>query len=190
MRERQIGIVSLYQYLERVATMEKVKIIPLVGIEFAGVTVALSSSREDVKKSLGEPYSIWKNALFYFNNELRFDFDNDGKVEFIEFLGGIAGKLQPTIYGVSVFQSKADDLYDILSEKNHGDIDDSENGYSYGFLNISVGIFRPSIPEDIEDMIEDAAEDGEPMDEEEIEYEMKKANYWATIGIGIENYYR
>ena len=114
MRERQIGIVSLYQYLERVATMEKVKIIPLVGIEFAGVTVALSSSREDVKKSLGEPYSIWKNALFYFNNELRFDFDNDGKVEFIEFLGGIAGKLQPIIYGVSVFQSKADDLYDIL----------------------------------------------------------------------------
>lgn len=170
--------------------MEKIKIIPLVGIEFNDVTVALSSSQEDVKSLLGEPYSTGEKSLFYFNNELRFDFDNDGKVEFIEFLGGIDGKLQPTIYDVSAFQSKADDLYDILSEKNHGDIGDSENGYSYGFLNISVGIFRSSIPEDVEDMIEEAVEDGAPMDEEEIEYEMRRANYWATIGIGIEDYYR
>ena len=99
---------------------------------------------------------------------MRFDFDDDGKVEFIEFLGGIDGKLQPTIYGVSVFQSKADTLYNILSDENHGEIDDSGNGYSYGFLNISVGVFRPNIPKD----------------------EMKKANYWATIGIGTADYYR
>ena len=74
---------------------------------------------------------------------MRFDFDDDGKVEFIEFLGGIDGKLQPTIYGVSVVQSKADTLYNILSDENHGEKD-----------------------------------------------EMKKANYWATIGIGIADYYR
>lgn len=170
--------------------MQNIKITPLVGIEFNNVTVALSTSREDVKNLLGEPYGTWENSLFYFNNELRFDFDNDGKIKFIEFLGGIDGKIQPIIYGVYAFQSEADDLYDILSEKNHGDIDDSENGYSYGFLNISVGVFRPSIPEDVEDMIEEADEDGEPMDEEEIEYEMRKANHWATIGIGIQNYYR
>ena len=121
---------------------------------------------------------------------MRFDFDDDGKVEFIEFLGGIDGKLQPTIYGVSVVQSKADTLYNILSDENHGEIDDSENGYSYGFLNISVGVFRPNIPKDVEEMIVEAEEDGKPMDKEEMEDEMKKANYWATIGIGIADYYR
>ena len=39
-------------------------------------------------------------------------------------------------------------------------------------------------------MIVEAEEDGKPMDKEEMEDEMKKANYWATIGIGIADYYR
>ena len=39
-------------------------------------------------------------------------------------------------------------------------------------------------------MIKEADEDGEPMDEGEIEEERRKADYWATIGIGIEDYYR
>lgn len=170
--------------------MEKIKIIPLVGIEFNGAAIGLSSSRQDVKNLLGEPYYTANDSLFYFENELRFDFDDEGKVEFIEFLGGIDGNLQPEIYGISAFRTKADDLYDMLSEKNHGEIDDSENGYSYGFLNISVGVYRPAVLEDVEDMIREANEDGAPMDEEEIKDEMKRADYWATIGIGVEGYYR
>lgn len=81
-------------------------------------------------------------------------------------------------------------MYNVLSEENQGEIDDSEDGYSYGFLNISVGIYRPSVPEDVEDMIAEATADGKPMDEAEIEDEMKKANYWVTIGIGVRDYYR
>lgn len=38
-------------------------------------------------------------------------------------------------------------------------------------------------------MIAEAEADGDPMDADEIEYEMRKANHWATIGIGVENYY-
>ena len=170
--------------------MQKIKIIPLVGIVFDDMTIALYSSCEDVKNLLGEPYSTWDDSLYYFNNELRFDFDDDGKVEFIEFLGGIDGELQPVIYDVPAFQSKADILYNILREENRGDIDDSENEYSYGFLNISVGVYRPAVLEDVEDMIREANEDGAPMDEEEIKDEMKRADYWATIGIGVEGYYR
>ena len=170
--------------------MQKIKIIPLVGIEFDDITIALYSSCEDVKNSLGEPYSTWDDSLYYFNNELRFDFDDDGKVEFIEFLGSIDGELQPIIYDVPAFQSKADTLYNILREENRGDIDDSEDGYSYGFLNISVGVYRSSIPEDVEEMIKEADEAGEPMDAGDIEEERRKADYWSTIGIGIKDYYR
>lgn len=170
--------------------MKKIKLIPLVGMEFSDATIALASSQKDVENLLGEPCSTRDHSLFYFNNELRFDLDDDGKIEFIEFLGGCDGELQPVIYGVSAFQSTADTLYNVLSEENQGEIDDSEAGYSYGFLNISVGIYRPSIPEDVEDMIAEATADGKPMDEAEIEDEMKKANYWATIGIGVRDYYR
>jgi len=28
------------------------------------------------------------------------------------------------------------------------------------------------------------------MDAEEIEYEMQRANHWATIGIGVKDYYQ
>ena len=149
--------------------MQKIKIIPLVGIVFDDMTIALYSSCEDVKNLLGEPYSTWDDSLYYFNNELRFDFDDDGKVEFIEFLGGIDGELQPIIYDVPAFQSKADILYNILR---------------------SVGVYRSSIPKDVEEMIKETVEAGEPMDEGEIEEERRKADYWSTIGIGIEDYYR
>ena len=170
--------------------MQKIKIIPLVGIEFDDITIALYSSCEDVKNLLGEPYSTQDDSLYYFNNELRFDFDDDGKVEFIEFLGSIDGELQPIIYDVPAFQSKADTLYNILREENRGDIDDSEDGYSYGFLNISVGVYRSSIPKDVEEMIKEADEAGEPMDAGDIEEERRKADYWSTTGIGIKDYYR
>ncbi|HCL03206.1 MAG TPA: hypothetical protein DHW61_12500 [Lachnoclostridium phytofermentans] len=170
--------------------MENIEIIPLVGINFNDKIIALSSSRENVESLLGAPYGIREKSLYYFNNDLRFDFDENGKVEFIEFLSGIDGKIQPKIYGVYAFQVEADDLYNILNKKNSGDIDDSENGYSYGFLNVSVGVFRNAIPTGVVEMIEEAVEDGEPMNTNDIEYEMRKANHWATIGIGIENYYR
>ena len=57
-------------------------------------------------------------------------------------------------------------------------------------MDISVGVYRESRPEDVQEMIESAKEDGEPMDVEEIEYEMRNATHWDTIGIGVKNYYR
>ena len=39
-------------------------------------------------------------------------------------------------------------------------------------------------------MIEDAEDDGEPMDEEDIALELRQAAHWATIGIGVANYYK
>ena len=50
--------------------MKKIKIIPLVGIEIDDIKIALYSSSEDVKKLLGEPYTIWDESLYYINNEL------------------------------------------------------------------------------------------------------------------------
>ena len=40
------------------------------------------------------------------------------------------------------------------------------------------------------EMEQEAKENGEPLTREEYEYEMKKANYWATFGLGVEGYYK
>ena len=169
---------------------DMVEMIPLVGIKIGNENINLLDSKEKVKLILGNPYSTYEQSYYYFENELRVDFNEQNLVEFIEFLAGIDGKIQPQIYGIRAFEVEADTLYEILKSKNNGDIDDSENGYSYSFLDISVGVYRESRPEDVQEMIESAKEDGEPMDVEEIEYEMRKATHWDTIGIGVKNYYR
>ena len=166
-----------------------IEIYPLEKVVINGVSIYLGMEQSAVENAIGQGELVG-NRFYYYDSEMAIDYDKNKKVEFIEFLGGIDGILQPVIYGVSSFQTKAEDIFNILFEINHGDIDDNENGYSYSFLNISVGVYRSSIPEDVQEMIEEAAADGVPIDEEELEYEMKKANYWETIGIGIENYYR
>lgn len=169
--------------------MTDIVITPLKSVRIGGSEIRLGYTPNEFKSALGEPESLHKNSIYYFGNELRIDFGADGKAEFIEFLGGTDGALQPTIYGVPVFKTGADELYALLAEKNGGEIVDSENGYSYAFLNISVGVYRESIPEKVEEMIAEAESEGFPMSEEDIAMEWKKAEFWATVGIGRAGYY-
>ena len=165
--------------------LNDIEIRPLIGIVINGSEIKLGASESDVKAVLGEPHSKSKNSMYFYKNELRFDFDN-GKVEFIEFLGGIDGELQPEIYGVPAFQTDADKLYDILKRKNNGGIDDSEAEYSYGFLESSVGVYREITPYDVQQMV---ADENSVIDED-IDEEMRRAEHWAAIGIGVKDYYK
>ena len=165
--------------------MNDIEIKPLVGIVINDTEIKLGASENEVRAVLGEPHSKGKNSLYFSENELRFDFDN-GKVEFIEFLGGIDGELQPNVYGVSAFRTDADKLYDILKRQNNGDIDDSEAEYSYGFRAISVGIYREITPYDVQQMVADE----DSVSDEDIDEEMRRAEHWAAIGIGVKNYYK
>lgn len=169
--------------------LEDIVIIPLEGVRLGGREIRLGCTADELKVTLGEPELVNKNRLYYFGGELRVDFGDDGKAEFIEFLGGTDGALQPVIYGVPVFKTDADELYAILAEKNGGGIDDSENGCSYAFLNISVGVYRERLPKDVEEMISEAESEGFPLSAEDIAEERKKAEFWATVGIGIAGYY-
>lgn len=168
--------------------LKETVILPLDGIRLNGKEIRLGCTADEIKVVLGESELMHKKSLYYFGSELRFDLGADGKTEFIEFLGGTDGALQPIIYGVPAFKTNADKLYKLLAEKNGGGIK-SENGYSHAFLNLSVGVYRESIPSDIEEMIAEAEREGFPMSTEDIEAEKKKADFWATIGIGIVDYY-
>lgn len=165
-----------------------IEIYPLEKVLIDSTEICFGMNQSDVETAIGKGQVAGKRH-YYFNNEMAIDYNENGTVAFIEFLGGIDGKIQPVIYGKCVFGTKADELYEVLSKKNNGDIVDDENGYAYSFLNISVGIYRPSILENVQEMIMEAEKDGMPMKIEDIQYERKKADYWSTLGIGVEGYY-
>lgn len=136
-----------------------IELIPLEKAVIDDKEIYLNSSKEEVLEILGKPEDV-KDRYYYYDFELALDFDDDDRLEFIEFLGGHDSKLRPYIYGVSVFDTECDELIEILTENNDDEIEDNEDD-SYGFLNISVGVWK----EDSED------------------------DYFTTIGIGVEDYY-
>ncbi|MGM0126400.1 hypothetical protein IGI37_003829 [Enterococcus sp. AZ194] len=100
------------------------------------------------------------------------------------------GKLKPFIDGYSVYETAADELFERLKEKNNGEILDDELGYSYSFLEISIGIYRRTLPSDIDQMIDELNAEGLPTENVEwLEQDKLRANYWETIGMGVKNYF-
>lgn len=167
----------------------KIELFPLEKVCIDGKEIFLNASQKTVEETIGKS-TVVGNRHYYFESELAVDYNDDGLVEFIEFLGGSDSLLKPIIYGVSAFDAPANELTELLAEKNQGKIDDSEDGYSYAFMEISVGIYRELIPADIEEMIEEMREDGIPIENnEDLERDKMKANHWQTIGMGVENYY-
>ena len=167
---------------------DQVELIPGVGAVLGGKTVRLGDTQADVEQALGVGENVRWNSLYYFASELRVDFDGEGRVEFIELLGGPDGQLQPVIFGVKAFREPPEAVVELLKEKNGGEFVDNEHGYSYAFQKLSVGLYRESIPKNVDETIEEARADGHPLSEEDIEYE-KRRTHWATIGVGAEGYY-
>lgn len=133
---------------------------------------------------------ITRGSLYYFANELRFDFDENGTLEFIEFLGGVDGKVKPKVYGVSAFDAHADELYAVLRNHNGADIVDNEDGYTYVFQNISVGIHRDITPNSINESLQWMKCEGISIENyNELENDKRRANHWTTIGLGVKGYY-
>ena len=165
-----------------------IEIDPLKKILIDHVAICFGMEKSSVDAAIGSGQLIG-NRCYYFNNEMAIDYNNN-KVEFIEFLGGVDGMLKPMLYGKSAFEIQANDLFEILKEHNDGAIGDNENGYSYQFKNISVGVYREALPQEVKEMIKEATSFGNPMSDDDIQYEMKRAHHWATIGVGIAGYYQ
>ena len=168
----------------------KIEIYPLEKILVDGIAVSFGMEQSAVEAVIGEGQLIGKR-YYYYDSEMAIDYDDSKRVEFIEFLGGIDGSLRPEIYGVSVFDAHADEVTNLLAHKNNGEVVDTEQGYSYAFPNISVGIYREMRPSDVAEMIEEMKADGIATENnEDLANDMRRAMHWATIGIGVAGYYR
>ena len=137
-----------------------IELIPLEKMIYDGKEICFGTKKEEVIKLLGEPNKVFESRHHY--SEFACDYDENDELEAIEFLWGHEGKLKPYIYGVSAFDVSKNELYAILKEHNNGEIDE-ESEDSYGFINISVGIWKDSANED--------------------------DDYWTTILIGKKDYY-
>ena len=168
----------------------KVEIYPLDRVELDGKSIFLGMKRAEVGVSIGEGQVVRGNEQYYYQNEMRILYDKDDKVEFVEFLGGVDGMLKPVIYGVSAFDTNAETLMELLTQKNAGTVRDEEQGYSYQFMEISVGLYREIRPQDVLEMIEEMKADGIPVEgNEDLEADKRRAEHWATIGFGVARYY-
>jgi len=177
----------------RTIEMITIEIIPLSGIEIERIgRINLGFSKTAVEALLGRP-SPSSNAaqLYYDNYELRIDLNKTGEVEFIEFINGPFPALTKlSIYGVDPFQVGADNLIALLSAGNNGAIDDSEAGFCYTFLNISVGIWRQMTSEDVEETIAEMKASGEYEENKRwLEEDLERSKQFWTIGIGVKDYY-
>ena len=150
------------------------------------IDVILGDDLESITNIIGKPDYQEESQLYYDRYEFRLDFDLNKKLEFIELQGPYTNRVIPLIYGVNPFELEAAELVTLLKEKNGSNIDDAEAPYCYSFRNISIGVWRQNIPEDIsQSEIRDAT------DEERKIWimEQKKAKHFWTIGVGNIGYY-
>ncbi len=169
---------------------------PLDGVYWEDKSILLKDNIDDVISLFGDDYRKrvhdGKTVLYLFRSSLQIYSDIHNKVEFIQFGGGYNIELEVSIYGINPFKTKEDLLFKILKDKNNGTIGDTENGYSYEFKNISVGIWRESIPENLAEFIDGINSDGsisQDIKDDNIREETIKSSYWEAVGIGIANYY-
>lgn len=174
----------------------KIEIYPLEKVVLEDISIHLGDTQDDVEALLGVG-EVVRDGHRYFDGELGIYYDSDNKVEFIEFYSGIDGKLKPTIYGVPVFQTKARDLVEIIEKHNSGnsyfdaDIEWFDGDYDIEFYNISVGIYRDMTPDAVSSMkAEMIAEGVFDENDEDYLYDVERSQYWSTIGIGVEGYYK
>lgn len=156
----------------------------------AGHIIALGADRSVVEEMFGSGDRV-DNRAYYFNSDVCVEYDDYEKVSFIEVsCGNPESTITPVIYGEDITKSDADHVLQILTEKNQGEVD-SENGYSYIFYNLSVCVYREITPDDYKELIEEMKSNGDPIeDNPDVKADFWKSTHWATIGIGVNDYYR
>lgn len=163
---------------------------PREGMEFDGAFLRFGDSRAETEALLGLPEDRQPNRSFHLRGELRLDFDGEGKLEFMEFLGGLRGELQPLLYDRSVFQTDAQELLELLLEHNGPDVDDSEAEYSYALRELSVGLYREITPADVRAMVLELTRlDLTSLSQVDLNTDRERANHWETVGMGRPGYY-
>lgn len=154
--------------------------------------IKLGMTREETRTILGKPeYSSDKSMMKYgdfsmpvpakdgyFKNELQITFDDNNKVDFIEFSGKDSEFTDVYLKDIEIFKTPAQQLIRDISNSTNSDFEEEEEEipYSYVFPAIDLAVWRQVIPKQ-DEQIEEIPESDE-------------GKYFWTIGIGIKGYYK
>lgn len=166
-----------------------IELLPLKGAVIGEHLVNFGDRKEAVLHAFKIPKDDESETLYLDDYELSISFEAD-KVSFIECLyGSKSEKTIPRIADCGIFETPAEDVISLLTEKNNAEAEfDDETGYS--FLAISVGCYRPSTPEDIQEEIALMKNDGSYEDNQDwLEEDLGLSRYFQTVGIGRAGYY-
>jgi hypothetical protein len=167
----------------------KIIIYPTEGIGFINLGDTKKYVREKVLNQQffeGTPIDYCTTLGFHVH------YDNDEKVEFIEIMGDMQSVFE--LYEKNPFTADVDEMVKVLTDKNGTEINLIEAPTSYKFLDLSLGIFRNSTPENMLKYIEqsrleepEAFKSGTP---EWMLEDLEKAKHFQTIGLGNQDYFR
>lgn len=173
--------------------MQTITLLPLEGIEIEGIgLLKLGTSKEAVHKFLGLPSEHDDHSWFYKKHEFRLDFDEEGNIEFIEFVfGPNPERTVLSVYEQNPFELDAADLVALLTKCNRGSaIDDSDAPYCYTFSHLAMGIWRQFTDADVQQsMDETPAEDRDSDEDEWLARDLEMGKHLRTIGLGVAGYY-
>jgi len=165
-----------------------IKLMPLEGILIQNsLQIRLGMSDKELYNIIGKPDNKYEQEIFYDKYDIRIDFDSFNKVEYIEILSN--EMINVEIYNTDPLEIYADQLVELLKEKNGVDVSVESNGIGYVFNDISVRVWRELTPDDMNEVIIESKRDGvyEEM-KDEIMSDLEKSKKFTTIGIGKKGY--
>ena len=165
-----------------------IRILPTHGIEI----ITFFMDRKMVNARLGAPELPNQQIDYYTNHGYHIHYNEKDVVTFIEIMGDMQSKFE--LYDQNPFTANTDELVKLLTEKNIGEINGIEAPADYIFVELGLGVFRSSTPEQYQAYIEEAKKD-EPENfvngiPEEMLEDLEKTKHFQTIALGDKDYFR
>lgn len=127
--------------------------------------VKLGMTDTEVSNVIGSPDCIHGHR-HHFLDGLMVDFDNEGKVEFIE--AAASELFSTTLFSFDVHRTLATNVLERVQLEDNYDHSDPELGYSYVFKELQLSFWRPNLPD---------IEEGEGL-------------YFQSVAIASEGYFK
>jgi hypothetical protein len=166
-----------------------IKILPNQGFDF----ITFYDDRKLVNERLKDAISFPDGKIDYFTKHgYHIHYNDNDIVEFIEIMGDMDSTFE--LYGKNPFETDVNEIIDLLRSKNNGEENLIQAPTSYMFLELGLGIFRSSTPENYIKYIEqtkieqpDDFAHGTP---EWMLEGLEKTKRFQTIGLGNNKYFR
>src|SRR5688500_4995138 len=121
--------------------MLKLPIEPLVGVG----NLHFGMTRAEAEAVLGRSHQVDEKRRRFFD-ALFVDFDDDGRVEFIE--AGLSSLFHLTLSGQNLHELDARDAVAFVSRFDSVCQDDPELGYSFVFEKLQLCLWRSTLPDE------------------------------------------